>query len=97
MWRKSAVAVVVFVATVFVAGSAFALHVETGKVIAVNPSAKTLTIENAQGEQMTCRVMEKAAKSLANLKPGDEVGVNFTIGDGNRPVCHLVFGWPVGG
>jgi len=41
---------------------------------------------------MTCRVMEKAAKSLANLKPGDEVGVNCTVGDEGLPVCHLVFG-----
>lgn len=74
--------VAILVAFTLFAGLAFAAaKTITGDVISVNPSANTLMI-NAQGQEMTFSVAEKAATALATLKPGDKVTVSYTEADG---------------
>lgn len=75
MRRKVAVALVAIMVAVSFAGAAFARHPTIkGEVIAVNPSAKTLTIK-AEFGPMTFTVEERAGRAWANLKPGDKVTV----------------------
>ncbi|HWQ69179.1 MAG TPA: hypothetical protein VN494_04365 [Patescibacteria group bacterium] len=97
MRRKAAVTFVAIMVTLSLAGVAFATHLITGEVILADPSAETLVI-NVQGHEMTFSVVnDNAVKDLANLKPGAKVAVGYTIGNENRPRCHHVFPWPVGG
>lgn len=96
MRRKAAVTFVTIMVTLSLAGVAFAAHMITGEVIWADPSAETLII-NVQGHEMTFSVVnDNAVRDLADLKPGAKVVVGYTIGE-NRPLCHHVFSWPVGG
>lgn len=97
MRGKAVVTFVAIMVMLSLTGVAFATHLITGEVIWADPSAETLMI-NVEGHEMTFSVVnDNAVKDLANLKPGAKVAVGYTIGDGNRPLCHHVFPWPVGG
>ncbi len=75
MRRKVAAAFVAILVALSFAGVAFAKHPTVkGEVIAVNPSAKTLTIK-AQFGPITFTVEERAGRGWVNLKPGDKVTV----------------------
>lgn len=57
-----------------------------GQVITVDPATKTLVIkpEGEEKKEMTFKVKETAAGSLADFKPGDKVMVKFYVEtDGN--------------
>lgn len=71
MSKKMAFIIVVILAVLtFFTGSAFAAaKTITGEVVSANPSTKTLVI-NAQGKEMTFRVMEKAARLIGYLFTG---------------------------
>lgn len=75
MRSKVAVALVAILVAFSFAGAAFARHPTiSGQVIAVDPSAKTLTIK-AEFGPMTFTVEERAGRAWVNLKPGDKVTV----------------------
>lgn len=75
MRSKVAVALVAILVAFSFAGVAFARHPTiSGQVIAVNPSAKTLTIK-AEFGPITFTVEERAGRAWVNLKPGDKVTV----------------------
>lgn len=75
MRNKVAVALVATLVAFSFAGPAFARHPTiSGEVIAVDPSAKTLTMKTEFGP-MTFMVDEQAGRAWANLKPGDKVTV----------------------
>lgn len=75
MWRKVAVALVVTLVAFSFSGTAFARHPTiSGQVIAVDPSANTLTIKTEFGP-MTFAVEERAGRAWVNLKPSDKVTV----------------------
>lgn len=95
MRRKVAVALVAMMIALSFPGAAFAMHMITGEVILANPSTRMLIID-AQGQEMTFSVIEDAAMVLADLKPGAKVAVSYEA-EGDRPLCHHVFSWPVGG
>lgn len=70
-------AVVVFGAILVVlscAGVAFAGHMLTGEVIAVNPSWQELTI-NVGGFPVTFTAKDRGAMALPTVKPGDMVTI----------------------
>lgn len=96
MRRKVAVALVAILVVLSFAGAAFATHLITGEVIWANPSARTLMID-ANGLELTFDVVDHAMDDLANLRPGAKVAVHYTQADGERPLCHHVFLWPIGG
>lgn len=96
MRRRVAVALIAMMIALSFGGAAFAMHMITGEVILANPSTRILIID-AQGQEMTFSVVEDAAMVLADLKPGAKVAVRYTDADGDRPLCHHVFPWPVGG
>lgn len=97
MRRKATVALVAMMVVFSLAGAAFATHLITGEVILANPSTRILVID-AQGREMTFSVVEDAAMVLADLKPGTKVAVTYDENDsGDRPLCHHVYAWPVGG
>ncbi len=80
MSKKVAVTLVAILAVLaFFTGLAFAAEKTiTGEVVSVEPSAKTLVI-NAQGEEMTFRVAQKAARLVGYLFTGflEEQQTNF--------------------
>lgn len=97
MRRKVVVALVAMMIALSFSGVASAFHMITGEVISAYPSEGILTI-NAQGQEMTFNVVqENAATVLADLKRGAKVAVNYSMTGGERPLCHHVFSWPVGG
>ncbi len=88
MTKKAAGTVVTLVAILvglaLSTGVAFAAaKTITGEVISADHSANTLMIK-AQGQDMTFSVAEKATRALADLKPGDQVTVNYTEAEGKR-------------
>jgi len=48
-------------------------HKLTAEVVSTDASAKTITVKNADGREMTARVEGKAAEALASFKAGDKV------------------------
>lgn len=97
MRRRVTVALIAMMIALSFSGAAFAMHMITGEVIMANPSTRILIID-AQGREMTFSVVEDAAMVLADLKPGTKVAVTYNENDsGDRPLCHHVFAWPVGG
>lgn len=53
----------------------------TGEVVSADPAMKTLVVK-VKDKELTFSVTEKAAKALADLKPGDKVMVRYTEADG---------------
>lgn len=96
MRRKAVVALGAILIALSCVGVAFATHMIIGEVILANPSTRILIID-AQGREMTFSVIEDAAMALDDLKPGAKVAVSYSEADGDRPLCHHVFTWPVGG
>ncbi|MCZ7626878.1 MAG: hypothetical protein C3F12_09785 [Candidatus Methylomirabilota bacterium] len=95
MRGKVAVACIAILAALSVAGVAFAKHILYAEVVSVNASTRTLTVD-IQGLQWTCNVVERA-HTLADLKPGDKIGIIYTESKKGRPLCHHVFPVPTGG
>lgn len=97
MRRKAVVAVVAILVVLSFAGMASAMHLVTGEVIWANPASRTLMIDS-NGLELTFDVVDQAIDSLADLRPGAKVAVRYTHqADGERPLCHHVFAWPIGG
>lgn len=96
MRRKVAVALVAIVVVLSFAGVAFATHVITGEVVWANPAVRALMI-NAQGQEITFSVADHVVDDLVDLKPGAKVAVQYTQAEGEQPLCHHVFLWPIGG
>jgi hypothetical protein len=75
MRSQVAVALIVTLVALSFVGPAFARHPTiSGQVIAVDSSAKTLTIK-AEFGPMTFTVEKRAGRAWVNLKPGDKVTV----------------------
>ncbi|HWR20420.1 MAG TPA: hypothetical protein VN444_01010 [Verrucomicrobiae bacterium] len=88
MTKKAVVTAAALVAILVVlalsTGVAFAAtRTITGEVISAELSAKTLMIK-AQGQEMSFSVADRAATAMADLKPGDQVTVNYTEAEGKR-------------
>lgn len=96
MRKKVAVALVAILVALFIPGVAFATHVITGEVIWANPAMRALMI-NAQGQEITFSVADDVVDDLVDLMPGARVAVRYTQADGDQPLCHHVFPWPIGG
>ncbi|CBE69959.1 MAG: hypothetical protein F9K13_07575 [Candidatus Methylomirabilis oxygeniifera] len=94
MSRKVLVAFIAFLAVVSFAGTASALHMITGEVIAVNPSWQELTI-NVSGFPVTFTAIDRATMALANLKPGDmvEVATHSFLSDFSPVNYHEAGDW----
>lgn len=50
----------------------------TGKVVLASPTQKILVVKSNVGDEMTFEVKEAAAGDLVNVKPGDQVTVQYT-------------------
>ncbi len=97
MRRKAAVVLVAILVALSFAGVAFATHLITGEVIWANPSARTLMID-VNGLELTFDVVDTAVNDLVNLSPGAKVAVRYIHqAEGERPLCHHVFPYPLGG
>ena len=69
------------------------LHHLTGEVVAVDQTAKTVTIKHMVGgkaREATFNVREKAAASLANLQPNDRVRLNYSKEQGRLMAQSIV-------
>jgi Cu/Ag efflux protein CusF len=69
------------------------LHHLTGEVVAVDRTAKTVTIKHMVGgkaREATFNVAEKAAASLANLQPNDRVSLSYSKEQGRLMAQSIV-------
>jgi Cu/Ag efflux protein CusF len=69
------------------------LHHLAGEVVAVDQTAKTVTIKHMVGgkaREATFNVREKAAASLANLQPNDRVRLNYSKEQGRLMAQSIV-------
>ncbi len=67
--------------------SAMAAKQITGEVVTADPSLKTLVVKVKNADpmmerEMTFDVTKKTEKILADLKPGDQVSIQFSESDG---------------
>ncbi len=96
MRRKAAVAFIAILVVLSFSGAAFATHLITGEVIWAKPSVRALVID-VNGQVLTFDVADNALDDLTALRPGAKVAVQYTQTEGERPLCHHVFSWPIGG
>ena len=64
----------------------------TGEVVAVDPTAKTLTVKhtvNGKAEEMTIGAAEKSTDILNTLKAGDQVQVAYADMDGKLMASRI--------
>jgi len=69
------------------------LHRLAGEVVAVDPTAKTLTIKHmarGQSKDATFNVAEKATGSLATLQPNDRVKLSYSKENGRLMAQSIV-------
>jgi len=69
------------------------LHHLDGEVVAVDPTAKTVTIKymvRGQPKDATFNVAEKAAASLGNLQPNDRVKLSYSKENGRLTAQSIV-------
>ena len=69
------------------------LHRLAGEVVAVDPTAKTVTIKHmvrGQPKEATFNVAEKAAASLATLQPNDRVKLSYSKEHGRLMAQSIV-------
>jgi Cu/Ag efflux protein CusF len=69
------------------------LHHLTGEVVAVDQTAKTVTIKHMVGgkaREATFNVGEKAAASLVNLQPNDRVKLSYSKEQGRLMAQSIV-------
>ena len=65
-------------------------HRLLGEVVAIDASAKTLTVKHGTAKDMVFTAEGSAATALANLKPGDHVKVSYVSSLGHLTAKSVV-------
>ena len=65
-------------------------HRVMGEVVSSDEGAKTLTVRNAKGKELTFNAESDAATHLGALKPGDRIRVTYKRNHGQLVATHIV-------
>jgi len=65
------------------------VHQVTGEVVAVDATAKTLTVKGKK-EEVALSADDKVAAKLADIKVGDKVTVKYMEMEGKKVAIHIV-------
>lgn len=64
---------------------------ETVQIVSIDPSTRTLMVQNGRGERQVVRVDERLVAGFRDLRPGEKVGLGWRYREGGRaePVLEI--------